>query len=107
MYNKEKWRTKSLGQKEDIDEEGDVEEVQRDEGAAAYFSAIESKIKSNDFKIESVIDEKRYSNFYKLLRIIAYFLRFLENCRNNLSQESPEMATKEINKARLLWVKQM
>ena len=29
------------------------------------------------------------------------------NCRNRLRQESPDITTKEINKARLLWVKQI
>ena len=86
--------------------EVDVEEIQRGEGKAAYFSEIESKIKSKDFRIESVIDPKAFSNLYKLLRITAYVLRFIENCRNKLRQETPDITTKEINKARLLWVKQ-
>ena len=77
------WPTKDLHQNEDKDEEADIEEIQRGESTAAYFTEIESKIKSNDFTIESVIDSKqKFSHFYKLLRISAYFLRFIENCRN-------------------------
>ena len=52
LYDKEKWPTKDLSQNEDKDEEADVEEIQRGEGTAAYFSEIESKIKSKDFRIE-------------------------------------------------------
>ena len=107
MYDKEKWPTKDLRQNEDKDEEADVEEIQRGEATAAYFSEIESKIKSEDFRIESVIDPKRFSNFYKLFRTTAYVPRFIENCRNKLGQESPDITTKEINKARLLSVKQI
>ena len=50
-----------LGQNEDKDEEADIEEIQRGEGTDAYFSETESKIKSKDFRIESVIDPKRFS----------------------------------------------
>ena len=99
MYNKEKWPKKDLGQNEDKDKEADVEEIQRDNGTAAYFSEIESKIRSKDFRIESVMDLKQFSNFYKLLRITVYVLRFIENCRNKLRQESPDITIKEINKA--------
>ena len=99
LYNKEKWPKKDLGQNEDKDKEADVEEIQRNNGTAAYFSGIESKIKSKDFRIESVMDLKQFSNFYKLLRITVYVLRFIENCRNKLGQESPDITIKEINKA--------
>ena len=57
-----KWPTKDLGQNEDKDQEADIEEIQRGEGTDAYFSETESKIKSKDFRIESVIDPKRFSN---------------------------------------------
>ena len=107
LSDKEKWPTKDLGQNEDKDEEAGVEQNQRGEGTAECFSEIQSKIKSKDFRIESVIDPKRFSNFYKLLRITDYVLRFIEKCRKKLRQESPDITTKEINKARLLWVKQI
>ena len=42
-----------------------------------------------------------------LVRITTYVLRFIENCRNKLRQESPDITTKEFKKARLLWVKQI
>ena len=106
LYDKEKWPTKDLGQNDNKDEDADIEAIQRGKGAATYFSEIESKIKSKDFRIESVIDLKRYSNLYKLVRITTYVLRFTKNCRNKLKQESPDITTKEINKAQLLWVKQ-
>ena len=106
LYNKEKWPKKDLGQNEDKDKEADVEETQRDNGTAVYFSEIESKIKSKDFRIESVMDLKQFSNFYKLLSpvscllsITVYVLRFIGNCRNKLRQESPDITIKEINKA--------
>ena len=57
-----KWPTKDLGQNEDKDEEADIEEIQRGEGTDVYFSETESKIKSKDFRIESVVDPKRFSN---------------------------------------------
>ena len=81
MHNKEKWPKKDLGQNENKDEEAGIEEVQRGEGTAAYFSEIESKTKAKDFGNESVIDPKQFSNLYKLLRITAYVLRFIKNCR--------------------------
>ena len=107
LHDKEKWPTKDLGQNKDKYEKTDAEEIQRGEGSAAYFSEIGSKIKSKDFRIEKVIDLKRFSNFYKLHGITTYVLRFKENCRNKFWQESPEIAAKEINEARLFWVKQI
>ena len=58
MYGKEKWPTRDLGENEDKGEEEYVEDIRRGKGAAAYFSEIESKIKSGDFIFESVIDRK-------------------------------------------------
>ena len=107
LHNKERWSTKDLSQNEDKDEKADIEEVLRGKGTAAYVCEIESTIKSKDFRIESVIDSKQFSNFYKLLRITAYILRFKGNCRNKWRHESPDITTKEVNKARLLWVKQI
>ena len=98
LYYKEIWPAKDLGQNEDKDEEADTEENQRSEGTAAYFNETESKIKSKDFRIESVIDPKRFSNFYKLFRIAAYVLRFIENCRNKLMQDSPALQQKKLIK---------
>ena len=72
--------------------------VQRSEGTAAYFSGTESKIKSKDFRIEGVIDPKQFSNFYKLFRIAAYVLRFIENSRNKLRQKSPALQQKKLIK---------
>ena len=63
MYDKKKWTKKDLCQNEDKEEEADVEEIQRGEGTALYFSEIESKIKSKDFKTKRVMDPKRFSNF--------------------------------------------
>ena len=67
----------------------------------------ERKIRSGDIRIESVIDPKGFCDLYKLFRTTAYVLRFIKNCRNKLRQESPDITTKEINKARLPWVKQI
>ena len=63
MYDKKKWTKKDLCQNEDKEEEADVEEIQTGEGTALYFSEIESKIKSKDFKTKRVMDPKRFSNF--------------------------------------------
>ena len=68
---------------------------------------LDLRSNQKDFRIEKVIDLKRFSNFYKLHGITTYVLRFKENCRNKFWQESPEIAAKEINEARLFWVKQI
>ena len=64
LYDKQK-RSKNiyLYRNEDKDEEADVGEIQKGKGTVAYFSKNESKIKSKDFRIESVIDPKRFSKF--------------------------------------------
>ena len=53
---------------------------------------MESKIKSKDFRIESVIDLKRFSNCYKLLRIATYVLKFLETA-GYLAETDSDFAT--------------
>ena len=53
-----KWPTKDLGQNEDKDEGAHVAKIRRGESTAAYFREIEYNIKSNDFKIKSVVDPK-------------------------------------------------
>ena len=53
-----KWPTKDLGQNEDKDEGAHVAKNRRGESTAVYFREIEYNIKSNDFKIKSVIDPK-------------------------------------------------
>ena len=55
---KEKWPTRDLDENEDKGEEEYIEDIQRGKGVAAYFSEIESNIKSGDFIVESVIDGK-------------------------------------------------
>ena len=62
FHDKEKWPAKGLGQNEHKDEKGDIKEIQRGEGTASYFSETESKIKTKDFRIESAIDPKQFSN---------------------------------------------
>ena len=58
LYGKEKWPTRDLDENEDKGEEEYIEDIQRGKGVAAYFSEIESNIKSGDFIVESVIDGK-------------------------------------------------
>ena len=53
-----KWPTKDLGQNEAKDEGAHVAKIRRGESTAAYFREIEYNIKSNDFKIKSVVDPK-------------------------------------------------
>ena len=68
-----KWPTKDLGQNEAKDEGAHVAKIRRGESTAAYFREIEYNIKSNDFKIKSVIDPKWFSNFYVISEYLATF----------------------------------
>ena len=51
-------------------------------------------IESKDLRIKSVIYPKQFNDFYKLLRITAYVLIFIENHRKKSRQESPDITTK-------------
>ena len=50
----------------------------------------------------SDIDEQRYSSLYKLLRVTAWILRFINKLRKRNPKTGP-LSTDEIQKAKLLW----
>ena len=55
----------------DKDKEDYVEDIEIGEVTAVYFSEIESKIKSEDFRIENFIDPKLFNNLSKFFRKTA------------------------------------
>ena len=48
------------------------------------------------------INEQRYSSLYKLLRVTAWILRFINKLRKRNPKTGP-LSTDEIQKAKLLW----
>ena len=50
-----------------------------------------------------MIDIQRFSCYQKLLRVTAYILRFISNCRNQ-TKVGP-LATQEIDAAALVWIR--
>ena len=58
---------------------------------------------ANDEGIHQIIPLSHYSNLTKLLRVTAYILRFIHNCRDSSKQLGP-LTSVELKKANLLWV---
>ena len=56
--------------------------------------------------ISTIIDCNRFSSYTKLLRVTAYVLRFVKNCRNSV-KETEELSAQELEEAEQCWVKDM
>jgi hypothetical protein len=66
----------------------------------------ETKLHVQDTDINYVIDISRYSTYKKVLRITAYVLRFLDNCRKTRGQQkSSTLTVNEIQNVEETWLK--
>eukprot|EP00795_Rhopilema_esculentum_P010154 gene10154-18821_t len=52
--------------------------------------------------IRNFIDYDRFSDYQKLLRVTAYVLRFIRNCRNKVRGNQEELSVEEINDAEII-----
>ena len=62
---------------------------------------------NNTSHAQSVIDVKRFSTWKKLLRVTAYVLRFIKNCRKSSKETSDHLTCAEIEAAEQKWIKEM
>lgn len=71
---------------------------------------IEVELKKKEIKTffvttaEPIIDISRYSSYIKLLRVTAWILRFIHNCRSK-QHTTEELTSIEIDKARNYWIR--
>ena len=56
--------------------------------------------------IQEIGTINRFSNYGRILRVVAHFLRFIENCRNKDSRKSNDLTAAEISKAEKIFIKQ-
>ena len=56
--------------------------------------------------IQEIITMDRFSDYGRILRVAAYVLRFIENCRNKDSRKSNELTAAEISKAERIFIVQ-
>ena len=70
---------------------------------------LAAAIEENETFIDSIIDIKRYSDFFKLLRVTALVYRFTDNLRKKVTKKSLTLCkyvtTKDMRIAKLLWLK--
>ncbi|XP_053399566.1 uncharacterized protein LOC128556996 [Mercenaria mercenaria] len=55
--------------------------------------------------IHQVINIEKYNKYFKLLRVTAYILRFISNCRNTQTKLTDELTTAEFENAEIRWLK--
>eukprot|EP00795_Rhopilema_esculentum_P010171 gene10171-18839_t len=56
--------------------------------------------------IRNFIDYDRFSDYQKLLRVTAYVLRFIQNCRNKVRGNQEELSVEEINDAEIIIIRE-
>ena len=56
--------------------------------------------------IQEIITMDRFSDYGRILRVAAYVVRFIENCRNKDSRKSNELTAAEISKAERIFIVQ-
>ena len=56
--------------------------------------------------IRNFIDYDRFSDYQKLLRVTAYVLRFIRNCRNKVRGNQEELSVDEINDAEIIIIRE-
>ena len=56
--------------------------------------------------IRNFIDYDRFSDYQKLLRVAAYVLRFIRNCRNKVRGNQEELSVDEINDAEIIIIRE-
>lgn len=54
-----------------------------------------------------VIDSGRFSNYWKLLRVTAYVLRFVNACRRKVVQPEIQLTPAEIDESEKLWIREL
>ena len=62
---------------------------------------------NNTSQAQSIIDVERFSSWRKLLRVTAYVLRFIKNCRKSSKETSDHLTRAEIIEAEQKWIKVM
>lgn len=55
--------------------------------------------------VNPILDLARYSNLLRILRITAWILRFIRNCRNVANRISTSISAEEIKDAELYWIR--
>ncbi len=56
--------------------------------------------KSQDYKLSDIIDIRRFSSKYRLIRTVAWLLRFINNAKNKRNRNSEiQLSTTEVEKA--------
>eukprot|EP00795_Rhopilema_esculentum_P015986 gene15986-7318_t len=56
--------------------------------------------------IRNFIDYDRFSDYQKLLRVTAYVLRLIRNCRNKVRGNQEELSVEEINDAEIIIIRE-
>eukprot|EP00112_Aurelia_sp_Birch-Aquarium-sp1_P003202 Seg1357.2 transcript_id=Seg1357.2/GoldUCD/mRNA.D3Y31 product="hypothetical protein" protein_id=Seg1357.2/GoldUCD/D3Y31 len=64
-------------------------------------------ITENSHSLADIIDASRYVSAKKLLRITAFVLRFISNCRKKNTVKTQHLSTAEIQKAEIMWIKEV
>ncbi|XP_053380934.1 uncharacterized protein LOC123562061 [Mercenaria mercenaria] len=72
---------------------------------ATKMSVVCSIKCSTNEGIHQVINIEKYSKYFRLLRVTAYLLRFISNCRNTQTKLTDELTTAEIERAEIRWLK--
>ena len=56
--------------------------------------------------ISKILDATRFSSYMKLLRVIAYILRFVKNCKDRCIN-TKELTAEELDGAEIVWIRDM
>lgn len=64
----------------------------------------QEKEAEDSFGIHKLIDGEKYSRYLKLLRVTAFVLRFVSNCRNANSKQISFLTSKELRRAEEVWL---
>ena len=54
--------------------------------------------------ISNLLDATRFSSYMKLLRVTAYVLRFVKNCKDRCTNRK-ELTAEELDKAEMIWIR--
>ena len=54
--------------------------------------------------ISNLLDVTRFSSYMKLLRVTAYVLRFVKNCKDRCTNRK-ELTAEELDKAEMIWIR--
>ena len=62
---------------------------------------------NKEISISRVINSESFSNYWKLLRVTAYVLRFINACRKKLAHPEIQLSAAEIDKSEKLWIHEL